>query len=314
MTAFFVTGASGFLGRHLLPALGAADPSHVRCLTRDPRGLTSLEGWNARWECIAGDLLDPATYATHIPSGGCVVHLAAAVGKRPGREYLRVNVDGSRILLEAAAAAGAAHVVFVSTIATTYPALARYPYARSKRLAEDLVRAADLPFTILRPTIVLGAGSYTLAALQRMALRRHPVMLGTGLVEVQPVSVDDVARVIVQASVERWPGETIDVGGPEVVTMERLLALIREMYGFPARTAIHIPLGAIRGVLAAMEPLLGSVLPVTAGQLAAFAYSSRAAESPRMARLLPGLAPLSTMLGGAAADTRGSAGRPADPR
>jgi nucleoside-diphosphate-sugar epimerase len=304
VTAFFVTGASGFVGRHLLRALGAAGASQVLCLTRNPRGLSALEAWNEGWECISGDLLDPASYAARIPAGGCVVHLAAAVGKRPERDYVRVNVDGTRTLLETAAAAGAAHFVFASTIATTYPDLAQYPYARSKRDAEDLVRAGNLPYTVLRPTIVLGAGSYTLAALQRMALRPRPIVPGTGRVEVQPVSVDDVARVLVRAAVDRWPGETIDVGGPEVVSMERLLALIREAHELPPRAPIHIPLRAIRQFLALIEPLLGSMLPVTAGQLAAFAYSSRAAESPRMSALVPGLTPLRAMLAGAAADSR----------
>ncbi len=308
-----MTGASGFVGRHLLRALDAAGASQVLCLTRNAGGLAALEAWNDGWECISGDLLDPASYAARIPAGGCVVHLAAAVGKRPGRDYERVNVDGTRVLLETAAAAGAAHFVFASTIATTYPDLARYPYARSKRDAEDLVRAGSLPFTVLRPTIVLSEGSYALAALRRMALRRRPIVPGSGRVEVQPVSVNDVARVFFRAAVDRWPGETVDVGGPEVVSMERLLALIREAHELPPRAPIHVPIRAIRQFLALIEPLLGFMLPVTAGQLAAFAFPSRAAESPRMSALLPGLTPLRGMLGGAAADTRRDDAQPRAP-
>lgn len=296
MSALFITGATGFVGRRVLAALPRFPFNDVRCLTRRTATATSLGEWQAGWHAVEGDLLDGARYQGALPHGGTVVHLAGAVGKTSAREFERQNVGGTAELIRCAAAAGVSHLVFISSIAAKYEPLDRAPYGRSKFLAEALVRAGPLSFTILRPTMVFGQGSANLASLERLALLPKPVLFGTGNVLVQPVDVEDLADVICHAAAERWPRETVDVGGPEVMTLEALLGAIRQARGRSPSGALHLPYGPVSTLLALVEPMLLPILPFTAGQLAAFANSTAAAPSERMAGKAPSMKTVRAML------------------
>jgi nucleoside-diphosphate-sugar epimerase len=296
VTALFVTGATGFIGRRVLAALRSTPSVEVCCLTRRASSLTSLPVWNGNWRAVTGDLTDPTTYAAEITPGATVVHLAGAVGKRRASAFARDNVAATRTLAATARDRGAAHFVHISSIAAVYPDVAAYTYARSKRDGESIVAASGMPFTILRPTIVLGPGSTLLASLSRLATLPLPIILGRGDIDVQPVHVDDVARVIVCAALDRWGNETIDVGGPEVVTFDALIAAIRAARGRPARSAVHLPLTPVRALLSVVEPLLLELMPLSASQLAAFEFSSRAAPSARLVPLLRQFRPLREMV------------------
>jgi NADH dehydrogenase len=282
----------------VLLALHRAGVGDVRCLTRRPDALDPSLPWNAGWRRVAGDLHDPAQYTAAVPSGGVIVHLAGTVGKHRHAEFQRGNVDATRCLLSAARDAGAGHFVQVSSIAATYPDDARSPYGWSKREAERSVSSSGLSWTILRPTMVFGAGSANFAALARLASLPIPCVFGSGRVEVQPIDVDDVAAIIADAAVERWPDETVEAGGPDRVTMETLLRSIRASRGHAPRPFVHLPLDLARSALSIAEPLLFPLLPFTAGQLAAFAYPSCARPSARMSARHAALKPLAAMVSG----------------
>ena len=296
MSTLFVTGASGFVGRRLLTMLRHSNARDVRFLSRHPSALRASPDWDPTWECVEGDLNDSSTYSSRIPAGGRLIHLAGAVGRRPAHDFRRVNVDGTRALV-AAAVARATHFTLVSSIAAQYPDLEKYPYGRSKLESEGLVVGSGIPYTILRPTIILGSGSTSLEALARLALLPVPVMFGDGRVETQPVSVNDVARLILRASVESWHNEIVEVGGPEVVSMNALFARIRALRGREPRRPVHLPVAGLRSALSALEQFLGAALPVTAGQLAAFAYPSSACSHPRILALQNDFENLACMIG-----------------
>ena len=88
-----------------------------------------------------------------------MVHLAAVTGRAAPADYRRVNVDGTRALLRACTAAKVRRFVHMSTIAAAYAEQRYYPYAKSKSEAEALVRDSGMDFSIIRPTLVLGARS-----------------------------------------------------------------------------------------------------------------------------------------------------------
>lgn len=245
---------------------------------------------------VGGNLLEPERYRGALPEGGTVVHLAGAVGKQRPHEFQRQNVEGTRRLLGAAAEAGVAHFVFVSSIAATGPDLRRYPYGASKRDAEQVVRDGPIPWTILRPTMVFGTGSPNQSSLERLALLPWPLLFGRGTVRVQPIHVDDLARVILDAAAARWPCETVDVGGPEVLTLNELFQRMRHARGHPSRAPLHLPLVPIRAALTVAEPIIWSLLPFTSGQLSAFQYDSCAAPSNRMESVIATLRGVDAML------------------
>jgi hypothetical protein len=193
-------------------------------------------------------------------------------------------------MLAAAAEAGVPRFVHVSTIAVTYPEKRHYPYARSKAEAERLVRASGLDWAILRPTIVLGPGSPLAPLLASLADAPVLPLFGGGRARIQPVHADDVALAL--AALAEQPalgGRTIDFGGRDVATFDAFLTALRVARKGRPGPRLPVPLGPLVGLLGALEPALGGVLPVTAGQFYAFRHDGVArddadAEPPRAAR------------------------------
>lgn len=283
-----ITGANGFVGRQLLATLASRGVDEVVALARNGESLEALPYWRRAWRAVSCDLTRDVVPTVEIARGATVLHLAAGTGKLAPSVMTAVNIEGTRRVLQAARAAHAAHVIYVSSIAAAFRDRRWYPYAESKREAERLVAAGGVPFSVVRPTIVFGRGSAVGTALQGLATGRPPIVLGTGRVRVQPVHVDDVVTLLLAlAGGAPEGGDALEVGGGDRLTMTALLATIREALHLPPRRVVPIPLGALRFALGTVEPILRPVLPVTAGQLAAFVNDSTAARSASVERLLP---------------------------
>lgn len=271
--AIFVTGAFGFVGRHLLPHL-VARSRRVFALRRPNSPAISLGDGVIP---IEADLWHTERYAHALGECATVVHLAAATGKRRAAEYFRVNTEGTARLLQASRAAGVRRFLFMSTIAATFPDRRHYPYAESKARAEDAVRNSGLDHLIVRPTVVLGPGAPAWTGLGALARGAVILVPGNGRAVMQPIDVGDLAAAVAEL-VERFPhpDTIVELGGPDRVTVETLLRGISRRRGARNPRPVHVPLGPLVALLAALEPLLLPLLPVTAGQLSAFRYDTTA--------------------------------------
>lgn len=275
------------MGRALLARLAREPDVRVVALARAiPAGAPDPDpdpdnGDPERLRWVRGDLEQPAAWAGELAGAEAVLHLAATTGKARGEVYERVNVQGTRALLEAARAAGVERFLLVSTIAATYPDLRHYPYARSKAAAEELVRAGDRAWTIARPTIVLGPDAPAWRNLSGLASKPLVPVFGDGRTPIQPVWVDDVAGALARVALDgRFRGEAFDLGGPDALSFEDFLRRAhRALRGGEARV-LHLPVRAAIAVLARVEGPLLPVLPVTAGQLTAFVADGSVRAAP----------------------------------
>jgi NADH dehydrogenase len=282
-----VTGASGFVGQRLLQALHDARAERVVAVGRSAASLTSRGAWGSTWRALPLDLASTDLPADLLP-GATIVHLAAATGRAGPREMRRVNLDATARVMRQASAAGSAATIFVSSIAARYQDRRWYPYAETKREAEALVAASGVPFTIVRPTMVFGPGSPVQRGLTMLASLPIPVLFGAGGVFTQPVHVDDVAAFLLRlASSDAASGAMVELGGADRLSMRALYAKLRAAAGGSSREPLRIPAALMRQVLGAVEPALRPILPVTAGQLAAFVHDSTAQPHELVARYLP---------------------------
>jgi NADH dehydrogenase len=219
-----VTGSFGFTGRALTERLlaaghdvvtlsrrsGAGDPLATRITVR-PLEATKPDELTAS---LAGVETLFNTYWLRFPRRGQTFEAAVA---------------RSAVLLAAAREADVRRVVHVSVVNAT--ADAETPYVRAKAALESVVRSAGMEWVIVRPTLTYGPGDILINNLA-WALRRLPVygMPGFGRYTVQPVHVDDVAR-ICQEAAGGEPGRVLDAAGPETLEYRQLVALIREAVG-----------------------------------------------------------------------------------
>ncbi|MGZ4441219.1 MAG: complex I NDUFA9 subunit family protein [Gaiellaceae bacterium] len=253
-----VTGATGFIGTRVVHELRARD-RQVRALVHSPARAGSLANWDV--ELATGDVTDPASLRA--AADGCdeIVHLVSILTGSKA-DFERVMEQGTRNLVEAAAPK---RLVLMSAIGADNPATAGIPYFESKREMERAVRESGFEFVILRPSFVFGDGG-ALATFLRLA-RRAPVtpIIGDGTSRIQPVWVDDVARAVAE-SLERpeAAGQTLELGGPEIVTWNDFWARLKKAAGL-RRPSVHVPFSVMRVQAALLEKLPSP--PLTRDQL-----------------------------------------------
>jgi len=201
-----VTGATGFIGSHVVSALVSAGRP-VRCTLRatsDPRWLEGLE-----IERVEADLRRPEGMRAAVRNAAAVVHLAGVTRAPHPMLFREVNARGTALLAEAAAGAGARRFVYVSSLAARGPDQAGGPvsaYGASKREGEDRLRQLEdrLEVVVLRPGGVYGPRDRDLLPLFRAAA--HGWLLApSGGPPLQPIYVDDVADAVLRA-LEGEPG------------------------------------------------------------------------------------------------------------
>jgi len=259
-----VTGGGGLVGSHVIEALRAAGEP-VRALVRQP-------GWVGGAEPVVGDVTDPAAWRRAAAGGGGrgIVHAAALVAPRaPFAEFERVNVGGTRLAVETARATGA-RLVHVSSVAV-YGRTAAYAasrggsavdedfpfqhlserdyYARTKRLAEELVRdeaaRGGLSAVAIRPNVIYGERDrlFTSRLIQAVRLGIVP-QVGPGTNHLSCVYAGNVAAAIVAALELTGPGfraYNVTADAAPALTQREFIGAFAEALGVRLRR-VPVPL------------------------------------------------------------------------
>jgi NADH dehydrogenase len=253
MTLVTLIGGGGFVGRYVAQALMQRG-LRVRIAQRDPRQAFFLRplGGLGQTQFVAADVTRPDTIVRAVSGADAVVNLAGTFGAG----MARVQADGAGTVAEAAAKAGVARLVHLSAIGAdaASPAL----YGRSKAAGEAAARAAFPAATIVRPSTVFGREDKFVNRFAGMIetasnLPFAPVPVLRAGVRFQPVFVGDVADAVAAmlgdgAAADRAMGATIELGGPDVLTMGELYAWIAATIGRRAHL-IELP-DALGGLIA----------------------------------------------------------------
>lgn len=223
-----VFGGGGFVGRYVVEYLCKAGV-RVRVAQRSPKQAHFLQplGGIGQIDVVRCDVGRPEAVAAAVGGAEAVINLVAVMGG----QMKRVNVDGAGNVAHAAAEAGARALVHVSAIGADTDGPSEY--ARSKGLAERLVRKHFASATIIRPSLVFGAEDQLTNRFAGLMARlpAYPVMAPN--TKFQPVFVRDLAKAIATAALQpgKHAGKTYEIGGPEVMTMRQLTAEIARLAG-----------------------------------------------------------------------------------
>jgi NADH dehydrogenase len=265
MLRVFVTGGTGFVGKHVVRAL-LARGFLVRCLVR-PGSEGRLRGFESL-DRVPGDVLHPDGLAAAAQGCGALVHLVGIIRERPARgvTFERLHVQATVNMLAVAKAAGIPRYLQMSALGTRPGA--RAPYHRTKWRAEEAVRESGIEWTIFRPSVVFGPGDEFISTLAGM-IRRLPAVpvLGDGMYRLQPVAVEHVAEGFARAVLSRAAiGQSYDVAGPSAYPFVDLLDRIGAALGRPRVRKVHVPLGPVKLLTRALQWL--PFYPVTMDQIA----------------------------------------------
>jgi NADH dehydrogenase len=258
MSTILVTGATGFVGSHLVPAL--ADAGHrVLALVRDEDGAATVHrrltpAQRERVVARTGDVTRPETLPAALADADAVLHLAAVPRDWDGGATLRlVNTEGTRFVVRAAREAGIRRFVHLGAMGVEDdPAL---HYASSKAKAIAIVKASGLDWTVLSPSVMYGPrdGFFNiLAGLVRLSPGIVPIT-GRGTARFQPLAVEDLAKAAVIAFADPSTiGRELPLGGPRTWTYREIMGEV--LRGMGARRAmLPMPVPLIRLVAASAE-------------------------------------------------------------
>ncbi len=274
MKPVLITGATGFLGKHLVARLKSEQPLRVMCRGKSP--------WDcdAAVETVRGDITSPEDVARAMSGAGSVYHLAGIVSRDPNDRWpmYRAHVDGTRNVCEAARAAGVDRVVAVSSSGTVavsaepvvhnedsgykHAVVGRWAYYLSKIYAEKLALAFGaefgLPVVIANPALLLGPGDDHNSSTGDVAMFLDGEILALPGGGMSFVDARDVAAGLVGAMRRGRPGERYLLGGANW-TFRRIIEKVSEISGVrppKMQPSLGLSLASAR-VLRRLFPLIG---------------------------------------------------------
>jgi nucleoside-diphosphate-sugar epimerase len=238
-----ITGGTGFVGRHLARCL-AGDGIEVVLVARgaDARDPEVRSLPQVRF-CAAA--IDDARALQGAFAGCDAVAHCAGINRQIGQQtYLRVHVEGTKAVVEAAKRAGVRKIVLLSFLRAR-PRCGS-AYHESKFAAEEIVRQSGLDYTVLKAGMIYGPGDHMLDHLSH-SLHTAPIFLKVGLREkpIRPVPIDDLISILRAALVDgRLSRETVAVLGAEELMLSEAVRRVARLIGrrvlvLPAPLFLH---------------------------------------------------------------------------
>ena len=255
-----VTGATGFVGSHLVQVLVEAGVG-VRALVRRTSDTRNLQALGIRR--VETSLEDGAGLARAAEGTDVVYHLAALTRARSRNEYFRVNAEAVRVIAQVAHSAGA-RLVYLSSLAAVGPTRAGRPvlesdpplpiteYGRSKLAGEVACRESGAETVILRAPAVYGPGDRELLRFFAMAARGLILMPAGPDRPLQLLHVRDLSAALAQAGAVTEPGALYHVADPRVYYWSAVVDLVAAAVGRRVRV-LRVPSALVTTAAAASE-------------------------------------------------------------
>lgn len=248
-----LTGATGFIGRHIACALRAAG-HEVFELARQPKSGDAHQ--------IGGDFsLDttPADWRPRLAGMDVVINAVGILRESRTQKFSTLHIQAPRALFTACVEAGVRKVIQISALGADEHAISRYHI--SKANADHYLMSLPLAWVVLRPSLVFGVGGASARLFASLASLPLLPLPGNGEQQVQPVHVRDLAelcaRLVQKAESDR---NVIAVVGPERFSVRDLLTALRRMLGLAPAPFVRVPLPLLNGLAAIAERFPGGAL------------------------------------------------------
>ncbi|HLI06307.1 MAG TPA: NAD(P)H-binding protein [Ktedonobacteraceae bacterium] len=269
-----ITGADGYIGRHLVARLVAAG-ERPRCLVRNKEHAASILPVE-KVELVSGDTTKPETLPAAVQGIETIVHAAFITADRKpmsSNQYNETNVTGTANLVKAAREAGVKRIIEISGLGTKPDRPGSYMQGRY--LAEKLVKESGLQWTIIQPSVLFGKGAPFIKGLTDL-IRSAPVvpLIGGGTIRFQPIYVEDVVTVIMKvlADPQGTSDKTYTIGGPEYYSFTQIIdELLHAMHKTRIKAPAPTPFVGIGA--AVMEAVLPRP-PLTRAAMGLFTFDN----------------------------------------
>lgn len=253
---FFITGAGGFIGRHLVHRL-IRDQHNVIACTR--RNTELLAGHNLRIVPLEfRQMTRPQDWESLLQNVDFVINCAGIISPTRTQTFEDVHTRAPIALFKAAADCGVRKLIQISAMGSDE--YAQSAYHQSKKQADDALAAMPIHSAILRPSIVYGEGAASMAFFHALAALPVRLLIDQGRQRIQPVHIDDLIDIILRCVATEDRSQCVDIVGASSVSMKELLNALSTRLGKPAALEFSIPADtAIRLAAIVQNPALPMV-------------------------------------------------------
>lgn len=251
-----LTGASGFIGRHLAEALLAAG-HQVVCAVRDPARMR-----DTRMRYVRADFtrdFEPDAWLPRLAGVDAVINAVGIIRETGTQTFDAIHARAPCALFAACAASRVRKVIQISALGADEQAQSSYHL--SKKKADDFLRGLPLDSVIIQPSLVYGRGGTSALLFTTLAGLPLIGLPGSGMQKVQPVHLDDVVAAVMAAldhPLDR--GTILPVVGPKPMTMRDFLGGLRRLMGMGRAHFMPVPMPLMRLGAAAGKLLPSSLL------------------------------------------------------
>ncbi len=251
-----ITGGTGFIGQSLIRQL-ISHGYPVRTLIRPAQASPRLPK-GVPIDAVVSSLLDERGVRAAMKGVDCVFHLVTGEFQGSQSDLLKTDIQTTQVVTKAAEETGVEHLVFISHLgadrASAYPAL------KTKGICENIIRTSPVPHTILRSGLVYGAGDHFTEGIKTILsiFRPFVILPDHGETHFQPIWRDDLVSCLLWVlQTEEMKGKTLEVGGPEAITVREAIFAIRDQLGLK-----NMPIGMSSAYLRLLTVTLESMIKV----------------------------------------------------
>lgn len=237
MAKILLIGATGFLGKHLVPKLGNFE---VTYLVRPTGNIKHLKGKKITF----GDITDIKSLLHASKNKDIIINLATPTTQKDDINR-KIIVGGTKNLIEVAKKNNIRKLITLSSVAGYRKSLDSY--GKAKKQADDLLLGSKLDIIILKPTMIFGHGGYLFEKI-KTAVTKIPLfvfMVGKGQYKIQPIYVEDIVQAIINSISKPVNGvEIFDLGGPYPINCEEFFKKILNTL-HKKKLFIHVPINFV---------------------------------------------------------------------
>jgi len=247
-----VTGAAGFVGRNLVPQL-LKRGFRVTALVKNDQEKAHLANTKVKVEVI--DLAKTGEWPKFLDPDSIVIHLAAEISSKNPQTFVRNNVVATRNLISFAKKVKIQRIIHFSSAAVT--SIRLDDYAKTKKKQEELIIKSEIPYLVLRPSMMYGpTDDKNIGWLIKMAKSLPVIPLpGGGNFGRQPVYIGDVCEIVIAMISQKTNNKIYEVHGYEYVTLKEMIKEINKQFRIK-KLALPVPIIFLKAAIAVQQRVL----------------------------------------------------------
>jgi len=256
-----ITGASGFVGRHLVASLAETE-HHLRLLIHR-KHIESVSG--DKIETVFGDVHNSDSLDKAFEGVDAVYHLVGIIAETGQLTFEKTVTAGTKNVVAACLQNNVRHIIYLSALGASEDAISKYH--QSKWQAEEAVRDSGVDYTIFRPSVIFGEGDGFVSTLVWLT-KKFPLtpVIGHGDFLLQPVYINDLIHLLMNSlGNKKARNKTIEIGGPDKISYKEILRIVKRVLN-KKRGNLYLPMWFMKLNAFLLERTL-KPSPITTDQL-----------------------------------------------